>query len=233
LINVFRINLAIFILIIFIESSLNHFIFADDLNSGVYPPEASPHNIGFPVWTTKWQQWLMSAPESINPAVDITGKYCSLNQNGPVWFLAGTVGGSADRTCNIPKGKDILFPIIASECDEKTFPNVKLLEDKIRCAQEDNNNVLDMKVVIDGTPLKNLERYRITSPQYNLTFPEKNMFGVAPGNTVGLSDGYWIFLQPLKPGIHTIYFSASSPENPTIGTTSFVVNVKYTINIIP
>src|SRR3954454_20436949 len=139
LINGVGISFVILILIIFIKSPLNHFIFADDINPGTFSPDSSPHNISFPIWTTKWQQWLMSTPENINPAADSTGKYCSLNQNGSVWFLAGTLGSSADRTCNIPKGKDILFPIIASECNEKDSPNVKLLEDKIRCAKQDND----------------------------------------------------------------------------------------------
>src|SRR5690242_11681785 len=113
-------------LIFIVEISLFSFVLADNFNPGLYSPDSSPHNISFPSWTSKWQQWLMSSPQNINPAADASGKYCSINQNGPVWFLAGTLGGAADRTCQIPYGKDILFPIIASECDEKTFPNVKL-----------------------------------------------------------------------------------------------------------
>jgi hypothetical protein len=37
-------------------------------------------------------QWILSIPRKYNPAADSTGKNCVQNQNGEVWFLAGTFG---------------------------------------------------------------------------------------------------------------------------------------------
>ena len=49
-----------------------------------------------------------------NPLLDDTGEHSFVNQNGPVWFLAGTFGEGKcpKRKCAIPAGKAILFPVI-------------------------------------------------------------------------------------------------------------------------
>lgn len=40
---------------------------------------------------------------------------CSAGQKGPVWFLAGTTRGPATRSCTVPAGKYIMFPIFNTE----------------------------------------------------------------------------------------------------------------------
>jgi hypothetical protein len=40
-------------------------------------------------------QYLMIIPNDTSPAGDSTGKSCATNQQGPIWFLAGTFGGAA------------------------------------------------------------------------------------------------------------------------------------------
>ena len=48
---------------------------------------------------------------------DPDGKWCGTSQSDThVWFLAGTTGNSASRTCEIPAGKAIMFPIINVLC---------------------------------------------------------------------------------------------------------------------
>lgn len=84
----------------------------DSINPGVYSINSKPFGISYGNWTAKWEQWLLSEPQVTNPATDQTGKNCGENQKGPVWFLAGTPGGTATRTCTIPAGKAILFGII-------------------------------------------------------------------------------------------------------------------------
>ena len=49
---------------------------------------------------------------SINPLLDQTGQNAALGQSGEVWFLAGTTGGSAERTVTVPPGKALFFPIV-------------------------------------------------------------------------------------------------------------------------
>lgn len=84
-----------------------------DGNVDLYPPDSKPYGLTFGEWASKWHTWLYSIPAPINPATDTTGKNCAQNQAGPVWFLAGTTGGAVDRTCSVPAGKGLVFPIIS------------------------------------------------------------------------------------------------------------------------
>src|SRR6202043_2144227 len=63
--------------------------------------------------TAEWWQWALSIPTSINPQLDTTGGNCMVGQRGSVWFLAGIFGGgSATRTCAVPEGTVLFFPVI-------------------------------------------------------------------------------------------------------------------------
>jgi hypothetical protein len=200
---------------------------ADSINPSVFAADSKQYGTPYAVWAGKWQQWLISVPQPLNPATDSTGKNCAQNQNGPVWFLAGTTGGSAERTCTIPAGKAIFFPVIASECDYASYPNVKSEPSLVLCAQADDNRAINVKAVIDGVNLKQLDKYRMTSPLFTVTYPPHNLFGSPPGQTQGIVDGFWIFLQPLSPGKHELHFSGLTPGNPTTGTANFAIDVTY------
>jgi hypothetical protein len=65
--------------------------------------------------TAKWWQWALSIPVFENPLLDQTGEKCMVGQRGPVWFLVGNFGGGdTTRSCSIPEGKRLFFPVINS-----------------------------------------------------------------------------------------------------------------------
>ncbi|HET7148944.1 MAG TPA: hypothetical protein VFI73_10645 [Candidatus Nitrosopolaris sp.] len=200
---------------------------ADNINPGVFAIDSKPYGTSYADWTANWSKWLISIPQPGNPITDSTGKYCAQGQSGPVWFLPGTTGGAAERTCTIPAGKAVLFPVLNSECDYVSFPNVKSEPELVSCARADVNRGINQQATVDGVSLKQLGTYRITSPQYNFTYPAKNIFGAPQGPTQGVTDGYWVFLQPLSPGKHELHFSGETPGNPTTGTANFAVDVTY------
>lgn len=149
----------------------------------------------------------LSEPPASNPAIDQTGKNCGQNQNGPVWFLAGTTGGSVTRSCTIPAEKSILFPIINSECSYSEDPTLKTASDLAQCAKVQNNPSTNLQATLDGVPIQQLDKYRVTSPLFNLTFPSNNIFGSPVGTTQAVADGWYVFLHPLTPGKHELHFS--------------------------
>jgi hypothetical protein len=204
---------------------------ADSINPGVFAIDSKPYGTPYAVWAGKWQQWLISVPQPLNPATDPTGKNCAQNQSGPVWFLAGTTGGSAERTCTIPAGKAIFFPVIGSECDYASYPNVKSEPALVLCAQADVNRAINLQATLDGVNLQQLNKYRATSPLFSVTYPPHNLFGSPAGQTQGIFDGYSVFLQPLPPGKHELHFSGLTPGNPTTGTANFVVDVTYHLTV--
>src|SRR4029079_15047442 len=77
--------------------------------------------------------------------------------------------------------------------------------------------------------LSNISKYRVASPIFNLTLPANNNLGLDPQVTESVSDGYWIILEPLPKGNHTIITSGAIIE-PT-GVYSFVSDVTWKINI--
>lgn len=64
----------------------------------------------------RWWDWEESSPVDANPIDDPTGAACAQNQPSDVWFLAGTHGGNAHRTCTVPSGPKIFFPVLNAIC---------------------------------------------------------------------------------------------------------------------
>ena len=87
--------------------------------------------------TAEWRQWAYSIPTGQNPQEDPTGQYCMVGQRGSVWFLSGVfLGGTVTRTCSVPEGVTLFFPVINS--DQINAPNV--------CGQgPENAKVKDMR----------------------------------------------------------------------------------------
>jgi hypothetical protein len=196
----------------------------------VYSIGSKPYGIPYSDWTAKWEQWLISMPQQINAATDPTGSRCAHNQNGPVWFLAGTTGGSAERTCTVSAAKAILFPIVNSECSYLDTPTAKSISDLVSCAKQDPNRAINLQVTLDGRNLQQLNMYRITSPPFNATFMPNNIFGYHPGSTKVVVDGFYVFLQPLSSGKHELHFSALTPPA-SVGGSPFTVDVTYHLTV--
>jgi|SoiMethySBSTD1v2_1073268.scaffolds.fasta_scaffold308309_1 hypothetical protein len=170
---------------------------------------SKPYNLTYGEWTARWWQWAYSIPRDVNPAYDNTGKYCSENQQGPVWFFPGTYGKSVIRECTVPTGKAILFPILNSECSFIEFPELKTIEELRICAKTFQDQVTGLHANIDGQeiPKTELEKYRIQSPPFYFTLPKNNILSLPPNiATDAISDGNWVFVKPLIPGKHEISF---------------------------
>jgi hypothetical protein len=201
-------------------------------NVSIFPTDAEPYGMTYGEWTAKWWQWIYSMPEEDNPAVDATGENCANNQSGPVWFLAGTFGGAVTRECTIPSDKAILYAIMNVECDSATDPTLDTESELRSCAKADQDTVITKEITIDGVNISNLDSYRFQSPLFNLTFPENNIAGIAPQTAKAVSDGYWIFLEPLPPGTHEIHSRAALGDPTAIGTTNFALDVRYLLTVV-
>ena len=173
----------------------------------IFTTDATPYGLTYGEWTARWWQWAYSIPSDVHPAYDDSGEYCAEGQSGPVWFLAGTYEHPAERHCTIPAGKAILFPILNSECSYVEFPGLNTEKELRQCAKQIQDSVVHLEASIDGTPISGLEQYRVQSTLFNLTLGQNNILELpANTNTQAISDGNWVFLKPLSPGEHIIYF---------------------------
>ncbi len=226
---------AITLFVIAIINSLSGipFIHAQQgADSGVFPPDSKPYGLTYAEWTAKWWQWAYSMPEAINPMIDDTGRNCANNQTGPVWFLAGTGGGAVTRECTIPSDKGILIPIINVECDSATEPALDTEAELRACAKEDQDTVIGKEITVDGLNVGNLDSYRFQTSVFNLTLPENNIAGVAPQTAKAVSDGFWILLEPLPPGMHEVKFKALLGDPTATGATNFALDVTYLLTVV-
>jgi len=164
--------------------------------------------------SAQWWQWALSSPDETNPVVDATGEHCAVNQDGPVWFLAGAFGGAkVRRTCVVPAGKYLFFPAI----NMVYFPNPGVTDVTCEMAQAgaalNNDTALDVFVQVDGAFVPDPERFRVRTTQcfdVHARVPK----GHGPGSAYpSASDGFWYLLPPLPPGEHRIKFGGRYASN--------------------
>lgn len=180
----------------------------DNIDLFAFRPDSKPYGKSFNEWAEEWTRWVLSIPRKYNPAADSTGKNCAQNQNGEVWFLAGTFGGSAKRQCNIPTGKALFFPVVTKECSFAEDYDLKTEDELSKRVKEFMDYVTYMELIVDQVNLRNLTEYRAHSRVFDFVFPEDNVYDVKSGQTLSVTDGYWAFLKPLPVGKHKIHFKA-------------------------
>jgi hypothetical protein len=155
---------------------------------------------------------------------------CNINQKGYFFFLAGTLGGDAvERTCTIPKGKAIFFPVYnAFQTIEDNNPNADTIPEIKQIVIDNVNQATNLKASVDGVNIKVDNKLRALSNVFKFTLGEDNIFGPgAAGTYISVSDGYWVPLKPLKPGNHEISFSADGPPPPDASR----IDVTYHITV--
>lgn len=203
---------------------------ADNPNPGVVPNEGQRYGqLG-----ARWWQWAFSFPAAEVPFFNPGGSVdISAGQSGNVWFLAGqafTIGGPVTRTGEVPSGKYLFFPLVNLvndyPCPDPTFqpdPGESLKH----FLQRTGNGYLDdyfapdpstLFAEIDGVSLDDLPDYRAMSNLFKFTAdpiladPTREWYDPCITGTrqPGVSVGYWILLEPMAPGEHTLHFGVPS-----------------------
>ena len=180
-------------------------------NPGVLPPNSAPHGNNYAGWSAAWWQWNLAQPIEGHPGLDSPDFDVSAGQSGSVWFL-GAPSGTVERTCTIPAGKALFFPMYNAECsslEADPFHGDTAEEQRI-CANYWANHIVDRFCEIDGHAVKKPESYRVTSPQFTFWAPTPWIFGDTGGMGTAVGDGYYIFLAPLSHGEHTLRFGGRS-----------------------
>jgi len=205
----------------------------------VVPPNQEAFALSYGEWSARWWQWAgFGMPDAGNPITDPTGAQCAVGQWGPVFFLAGTTGaGPVARSCTIPPGKGLLFPIVnfaGAVPEDGTTP------EEVASAASGAADLVDvstLSVNIDGVEVQNLGRFRFRTPVFSFTGSAPNLSSLT-GCTVtypncyegfrsqAVGDGYWILLMPLRPGHHTVHFHGEVPD------WGFVQEVTYHLNVL-
>jgi hypothetical protein len=167
--------------------------------------------------------------------MDPDGTQCGINQEGPVWFLAGPLGSTFERSCTIPAGKAILSPIVGFlndyPCPDPAFQPAsgQTLEDFLRTGVAGFiDAVTQAQADLDGV---SLQVQRITAGLFAFTGAADLVAldtCITGSPQLGVSDGYFLFIQPLSPGAHTLSIHstiAPSGSPPTVTNATFHLTI--------
>ncbi|MGB7068720.1 MAG: hypothetical protein WBD22_04445 [Pyrinomonadaceae bacterium] len=177
-------------------------------------------------WSVAWWQYAVAIPQENSPFFDETGANCNYAQGGPVFYLSSNLGGVGARNeCVVPAGKILFIPLLA----------VLLTRDRDNGHTEHSlrnycnsfiRSTKDLQVTIDGeqvalsldphsTPL----RTRSPNGFFSVT---DNLFGGGV-TSEAVTDGYYLMIEPLPAGPHTITFGGATRNFSSYITYNLVV----------
>ncbi|HEY5909892.1 MAG TPA: hypothetical protein VJA21_04730 [Verrucomicrobiae bacterium] len=207
-----------------------------DEQRGVFPLHSKPYGKSYGEWAVAQIQWTMSIPIATSPwANDTTGEFAAIGQSGPVWFLGSSLGGSLTRTFTMPAGKAIFVPVnlwvfgaVAFDCEPSVPGVVCDVPTLYAAAAEAADAAVVLAVSVDGRPIRNLRNYRAVSPgPFGVTVPADNISGVPAGTHFPqVADGYFVILEPLSVGRHTIWVNV-------VNANGFETTLAYNITVAP
>lgn len=174
--------------------------------------------------TASWWNWVVStSPSPLEGSYD-GGKRCDGSFVNGFFFLAGTTDSEpVERTCTVPAGTPILFPVVNALCSEGFDPpdprpfwvcakgllDSALEGDSERFARVDGRAVEIRRIAFHFA-------WRIPS--------DHNLFGIPAGRYDAAGNGLWGYLpHGLRPGLHTIHFGGSFFDG------GFIQDITYTL----
>jgi hypothetical protein len=240
------------------------FVFISEPNGAdgaqIIPRDETPLGKPYDFWVDKYLNWVISLSQEEATPKD---GGCLINKvDSMVMLMQTTFGGSHNQVCNISSDEAIMIPLWVGWCDaggdldEISDPSVNLDQKLTKCAREVYNlGNIGSEVRVDNAPIANLNvrmslkpdstiDYRINSLQnvteiyskgFNITVPsDTHKAYLVPGSWRAGSHGWWVFLQPLTPGEHAIFYNVR--VFPTGATTSPGVNptssdITYNLNV--
>jgi hypothetical protein len=209
-------------------------------------------------WTAEWWKWVGERSIDENPLDDPTGKYATVGNDDEVFFVAGprvvTIDpnseppviedGIVERKFHIPSDTPVLVPIMnvlsfdpIQEPGEEEYDPVSFYMERFE----------GLYARIDGKEIEGIkDNYQVASPDfqlgpaeegtvlYDLIMADEKYAGKpADAYAVG-ADGYWLMLDNLSNGKHTLEFGGffDSDENGHLNEGDIYMAVKDKINVV-
>ena len=165
-------------------------------------------------WTEKWWTWALQAPAATNPLLDTTGAYAGVDNNGSVFFIAGTfstsgASGTADRTFDVPAGKPLLIPML------NEFDTLDPKSTETEDMENFRHSVTSLFATIDGVSITDPKSDLVNTGFFSMGKTQPGSLIEELGAPAGSelyptkSSGYWLMVSGLSPGEHTLTFGGS------------------------
>jgi hypothetical protein len=185
--------------------------------------------------TGEWWNWAVSTNPSPLEGSYKGGTQCDGNFVDGVFFLGGsTTSKAVKRTCTVPAGTPILFPVVNVVCSEApTVPTDGGFtgdpKPYTKCSKDFLDTVLEGSTTFATLDGQNLEIQRLESGPFTWTFPTRSdVFpSIPPGSYEAAASGLWVYLpQGLEPGTYTLTFGGTYPN------VGFEQTITYTLTVV-
>lgn len=187
-----------------------------------------------------WMHWALEQPWSTGPVLDDDGSACAVGQSGDTWFLAGTTGGPVTRSCTVPRGKRLFFPLLnrwaGARPDQIDTPEklqgfldfIPLYLGGQREATCQLTLRIDGEDLLPDLAAMEAELYTEQATPFEVELGDDNYTGGAAQIRHSVVGGHWALLRPLPPGDYTLEFGGATCDG---GEVDFEVSATYELHV--
>jgi hypothetical protein len=214
-----------------------------------YSKDEHPFGISYSDWVAKFWNWDFSIPidSQTNTLAGLKDNGCLMHKNNSMVMLVDTAaGGIWKQKCTISRTEGILIPIWTGECDQalKGFDSYSFKQ-LSECARAYDLGIVKGQVKVENTPVATLDAIdyktnvmnnvtEVYTKQFNAIVPkESHLVSERYGTFPAAAHGWFVFLKPLQPGNHVIYYqnsveatTLSGAGNMNSGQFTYYLNVK-------
>jgi hypothetical protein len=214
-----------------------------------YSKDEHPFGISYSDWVAKFWNWDFSIPidSQTNTLAGLKDNGCLMHKDNSMVMLVDTAaGGIWKQKCTISPTEGILIPIWTGECDQalKGFDSYSFKQ-LSECARAYDLGIVKGQVKVENTPVATLDAIdyktnvmnnvtEVYTKQFNAIVPkESHLVSERYGTFPAAAHGWFVFLKPLQPGNHVIYYqnsveatTLSGAGNMNSGQFTYYLNVK-------
>jgi len=214
-----------------------------------YSKDEHPFGISYSDWVAKFWNWDFSIPidSQTNTLAGLKDNGCLMHKDNSIVMLVDTAaGGIWKQKCTISRTEGILIPIWTGECDQalKGFDSYSFKQ-LSECARAYDLGIVKGQVKVDDTPVATLDAIdyktnvmnnvtEVYTKQFNAIVPkESHLISERYGTFPAAAHGWFVFLKPLQPGNHVVYYqnsveatTLSGAGNMNSGQFTYYLNVK-------
>lgn len=202
-------------------------------NAKVVPPNASFRGQTYGEWEAGFWQAGLETPVVEGDHPFFSGGVIP-GEKGVV-YLPSPFGDDVHIDVTVRPGTPLFIPIFTVECSEiEDFPFHGEDEAEMRAnANEWVDHSWGHYAIVDGASVKHIEAYRSESPLVEFgPLPENNIYGFPAGTTsLSVSAGYYVLLEPLSIGEHTVEIGAALTREEF--DLDFAYNTTFHITVAP
>jgi hypothetical protein len=180
-------------------------------------------------WTQDWWTWAVNMTDGANPFSHPDGNFAGVNNDGSVFFISGV---SQTNQIDVSFGKPILVPLVnfidaplelTHNKHNQNIPDDLTTSRAIHATENANIKSFDGSVTslfaeIDGVPVSDLFKHLVDSSFFSMGTAQAgtlatDYFQITPAGVAmdpSKSGGYWLMIDNLAPGNHTLHFGGTS-----------------------